>query len=229
MPKRNLSVQRITNLNWWHSILKFVKGALDKETLSNAFFMYSKKPLFAVLVLSSVTFSCKTPYANFANSSFHPDFRIKEERVIPLKVEAVPVMEIEEVSTEEPLLLADIEEVPAFFPDIYVSKRAVEVPAVYQKVMELEVEQVGPKPISKEQARQKAQKKKRRKALWRKMGANLVTGLACLGIAIGLTILNLGSLAVIFAIGSIVFLYFAIKKIFKAKKKPLSNPFKKNI
>ena len=229
MPKKNLSVQLITNLNWWHSISIFVKGALDKETLSNAFFMFANKPLFAILLLFVLASSCKTPYANFANSAYHPDVWIKEEKREVLKVEPLEVKEITTSIFEEPVFTASIEEVPAYFPAIEEPSRSVIVPPTYQKVMEAAVEQIGPKPISKEQAKAKAQKKKRRKALWRKMGANLVTGLACLAIAIGLTILNLGSLAVIFAIGSIIFLYFAIRKIFKAKKKPINNPFKKKI
>lgn len=175
---------------------------------------------FAFLLGLVAFSSCRSHYATLYESPLRYHSAPKARRKIELnlrKIEvAKPVIQVSDLSKTS----TEIKEVPAYFPEINTAHSRVVIPVIPIRLKKATEQIQKPKPVKK--------KKKKKGKIWRQMGSNLLIGLVFLGIAIGLTILHLESLALLFGLASILFLIFGLKKVFKKRRRKIRNPFQKN-
>lgn len=163
-----------------------------------------------------LTSACRSQYALLHDRGYQGySAPMKKTFFEPAKEISLPEAQL---STSAIVLKAEIAPVKKVLPKIKVSK----TPIIFPDYKEFT--SVGPEPKTKAKPKKKPLKKNKN---WRKMGSNLVIGFVFLGIAVGLSLLHLGALAILFGLASIIFLILGIKKAFRLKRKRIINPFKK--
>jgi hypothetical protein len=177
------------------------------------------KKYFLAFFLFIALGGCKTQYAHFQVGSYVNEPKVKAKtksnELVAIKAKSA-MLNVEKIEVTK-----EINFVPTFFSKPKVLNRGVKIP-VYQESIKHSSIQKDPDP----KAKTKRKKQQKRQRFWRQIGGNLVTGFFFLGLAIGLSLLNLPSLAILFGIASILFLIFGLKKIFRKRNRRLRNPFK---
>lgn len=165
---------------------------------------------------------CRSNYAVLYDSFPANNKKVNSKKInisFKGKVNAKPF----KVDVSKPNFENKIKALPRYFPPVGVKYSEVLVPA-FKKVSSLPVQVVKQDPIKKA----KEKKKRKRRRFWRKFGSNLFIGAFFLGVAIVLTLVHLQSLAALFGLASILFLFFGLKKLFKKRRRKIRNPFQKN-
>ncbi|UBM57190.1 hypothetical protein LAG90_10190 [Marinilongibacter aquaticus] len=176
--------------------------------------MYNK---LLLLGLGVALFSCRSQYAPIYDSQ---PFRVQglERKVLP-KMDFMSKRAFSPVAVEKPSESRKVERAHVVFRQVHIEDKHVKIPK-FKKTESVEAKKVSEEKVSpKQDPRLKAKRKRQNRRIWRKAGANLTAGGLFLGIAIGLAIANLGSLATLFGLAAIVFLYFGLKKFFKKRKR----------
>ncbi len=164
---------------------------------------------------------CRSNYAVLYDSFPTYEKKVKPKRLnISFKDEVKASsfkMEVEKPSFEN-----KIKALPKYFPPVKVKDSHVLIPEI-KDLSSSEMEVIKQDPIQ----RAKEKRKRRRRKFWRQTGSNLFIGTFFLGVAIVLTLVHLQSLAALFGLASILFLFFGLKKLFKKRRQRIRNPFQK--
>lgn len=176
--------------------------------------------LFSLLLFLS---GCRSNYALMYDSAPVYEKKVKRKRLSAPKEELAPGRSFK-LEVSKPSIVNKIKALPKYFPPVKVKDSKPEVPK-FEELFS------APEVVLKQDPAQRAKerKKRKRRRLWRQAGSNLFIGGFFLGVAIVLTLVHLQSLAALFGLASILFLFFGLKKFFKKRNRGIKNPFKKKI
>ncbi|WP_162628077.1 hypothetical protein [Arcticibacterium luteifluviistationis] len=175
--------------------------------------------MFSLLLFLS---GCRSNYALLYDSFPSYEKKISQKKLALVSSGELPIHSFQ-LEVSQPSFENKIKALPKYFPPVKVEDSKLEVPK-FEEVFS------SPSVVLKQDPVQRAKEKKKRKRrrFWRQTGSNLFIGAFFLGIAIVLTLVHLQSLAALFGLASILFLFFGLKKFFKKRKRGIRNPFQKN-
>lgn len=176
--------------------------------------------LFGLLIFLA---SCRSNYAVLYDSAPVFEKKAKVEK-LSLTSDKKLVGSSFKLEVAKPKFKEEVKPLPKYFPPVK-AKIYKEVLSPFKEFTKLPIKVLKQDPVKKA----KEKKKRKRRRFWRKTGSNLFIGFFFLGVAVVLTLVHLESLAALFGLASILFLFFGLKKFFKKRNRGIKNPFKKKI